>query len=338
MVEKSRGLWYNVDVETSELKSRENIALKSLLDYNCLSVDNIKKSIKLMDKFVEPENQYDFLVLRHWLHTITEDYWSGYYIDLCIQKTSAKRKKICGYLTMTELREEQHKGIMDWSVFEDEYSEPDSLFQSIAYTLSKTELSNIKNDQMIPLDYCVHLGAQTSENRTGYGWEWDWSFGYGDYVEGTFYGEVTDFYITHIVVSKIERPKTIEEQKQEELTRLYDIIETMESDEENIKNSMSLEGGILVHKLWGECVMFDYASTKFTIRLKYQDKQSSAISLLYAFSNKLIEFKDKHVVELMAALLKIEGKKEVITKKIKTLERAKEWNDIFTALYMMNNQ
>ena len=72
--------------------------------------------------------------------------------------------------------------------------------------------------------------------------------------------------------------------------------------------------------------------------LKYQDKQSSAISLLYAFSNKLIEFKDKHVVELMAALLKIEGKKEVITKKIKTLERAKEWNDIFTALYMTNEQ
>ena len=321
-----------------ELKSRESRALKSLLDYNCLSVDNIKKSIELMDKFVDQDNQYDFLVLRHWLHTMTEDYWSGYHIDLCIQRTSAKRKKICDYLTMTELREEQHKGIMDWSVFEDEYSEPDSLFQSIAYTLSKTELSNIKNDQMIPLDYCVHLGAQTSENRTGYGWEWDWSFGYGDYVEGTFYGEVTDFYITYIVVSRIERPKTMEEQKQEELARLYDIIETMESDEENIKKSISLDDGILVHKMWGECLMFDYDSTKFTIRLKYQDKQSSAISLLYAFSNKLIEFKDKHVVELMAALLKIEGKKEVITKKIKTLERAKEWNDIFTALYMTNEQ
>ena len=117
--------------------------MKSLLDYNCLSVDNIKKSIVLMDKFVAEENQYDFLVLRHWLHTITEDYWSGYHIDLCIQRTSVKRKKICGYLTMTELREEQHKGIMDWSVFEDEYSEPDSLFQSIAYTLHKIELSNI---------------------------------------------------------------------------------------------------------------------------------------------------------------------------------------------------
>ena len=31
-----------------------------------------------MDKFVDQDNQYDFLVLRHWLHTITEDYWSGY--------------------------------------------------------------------------------------------------------------------------------------------------------------------------------------------------------------------------------------------------------------------
>ena len=38
------------------------------------------------------------------------------------------------------------------------------------------------------------LRAQNSTNRTGYGWEWDWSGGYGDYTEGTFYGETTDYF------------------------------------------------------------------------------------------------------------------------------------------------
>ena len=42
-------------------------------------------------------------------------------------------------------------------------------------------------------DKPYHLRAQNSSNRTGYGWEWDWSGGIGDYVEGTMYGETTDY-------------------------------------------------------------------------------------------------------------------------------------------------
>ena len=38
-----------------------------------------------------------------------------------------------------------------------------------------------------------HLRAQNSLNRTGYGWEWDWSDGVGSYIEGTEYGETTDY-------------------------------------------------------------------------------------------------------------------------------------------------
>ncbi len=38
-----------------------------------------------------------------------------------------------------------------------------------------------------------HLRAQNSNNRTGYGWEWDWSGGVGSYIEGTLYGETTDY-------------------------------------------------------------------------------------------------------------------------------------------------
>lgn len=37
------------------------------------------------------------------------------------------------------------------------------------------------------------LRAQNSSNRVGYGWQWDWSGGYGDYTEGTEYGETTNY-------------------------------------------------------------------------------------------------------------------------------------------------
>ena len=45
------------------------------------------------------------------------------------------------------------------------------------------------------------LRAQNSLNRTGYGWEWDWSGGYGDYIEGTLYGETTNYYFVGVYVT-----------------------------------------------------------------------------------------------------------------------------------------
>ncbi len=45
------------------------------------------------------------------------------------------------------------------------------------------------------------LRAQNSSNRTGYGWEWDWSGGYGDYTEGTLYGETTNYFFVGVYVT-----------------------------------------------------------------------------------------------------------------------------------------
>ena len=45
------------------------------------------------------------------------------------------------------------------------------------------------------------LRAQNSSNRRGYGWVWDWSNGYGDYTEGTQYGETTDYYFVGAYIS-----------------------------------------------------------------------------------------------------------------------------------------
>ena len=47
--------------------------------------------------------------------------------------------------------------------------------------------------ELFCFDKPYHLRAQNSLNRTGYGWEWDWSGGIGDYIEGTQYGETTDY-------------------------------------------------------------------------------------------------------------------------------------------------
>ena len=45
------------------------------------------------------------------------------------------------------------------------------------------------------------LRAQNSSNRTGYGWEWDWSGGFGDYTEGTLYGETTNYFFVGVYVT-----------------------------------------------------------------------------------------------------------------------------------------
>lgn len=47
------------------------------------------------------------------------------------------------------------------------------------------------------------LRAQNSSNRTGYGWEWDWSGGYGDYTEGTLYGETTNYFFVGVYVTSM---------------------------------------------------------------------------------------------------------------------------------------
>ena len=46
------------------------------------------------------------------------------------------------------------------------------------------------------------LRAQNSSNRTGYGWEWDWSGGYGNYTEGTLYGETTNYFFVGVYVTE----------------------------------------------------------------------------------------------------------------------------------------
>lgn len=62
----------------------------------------------------------------------------------------------------------------------------------------------VDKDQFYRFSTPFLLRAQNSSNRTGYGWEWDWSGGYGDYTEGTLYGETTDYFFVGAYISSIE--------------------------------------------------------------------------------------------------------------------------------------
>ena len=59
----------------------------------------------------------------------------------------------------------------------------------------------IDKDQFFRFSKPFLLRAQNSSNRTGYGWEWDWSGGYGDYIEGTLYGETTNYFFVGVYVT-----------------------------------------------------------------------------------------------------------------------------------------
>lgn len=61
----------------------------------------------------------------------------------------------------------------------------------------------IDTDQVFRFSKPYLLRAQSSINRTGYGWEWNWnSKGDCDVVEGTLYGETTDYYIVGLYIRK----------------------------------------------------------------------------------------------------------------------------------------
>ena len=59
----------------------------------------------------------------------------------------------------------------------------------------------VDKDQFYRFSKPYLLRAQNSSNRTGYGWEWDWSGGYGDYIEGTQYGETTNYFFVGVYIT-----------------------------------------------------------------------------------------------------------------------------------------
>lgn len=226
----------------------------NILDYKCLRVDKIEKSIPLIDKFIDADNGYEYLVLQNWLylHTSQSKQKDDYYISLCISEDLPDRELCSDDITMTRLKELHHHSVFMRYNLDDI---PFGIMPSIQRTLATVDFSNIDFTTMIPLEYPVHLRAQGSHNRTGYGWEWDWTDGYGDYIEGTFYGETTDFYITHILLKQRERFKSNEERKAELIATYQSRIALLKAEQIRLLSSQAIVSMPIVHQKNGNGII-----------------------------------------------------------------------------------
>ena len=69
-------------------------------------------------------------------------------------------------------------------------------------------LTAVKNNEkffqntIIPLSEPCLIGGQSDIDQMGYGWEWTWEYGMGDYIEGTYYGEMTGFSVIGIQINR----------------------------------------------------------------------------------------------------------------------------------------
>ena len=181
---------------------------------NCLTVTDIKKSIEVMDEFVDGD--FDFLELKNWFNVVDtkKHVFSAYdnsgqmRVSLIVAKKRLNpQAPLCEHdPTMTELRQSKHFHLfLDW----------DYPVDSISYSIRQACERWVK-DEFIPLPYEICLRAQTSYNRMDYGCEW---LGGGDWEEKTMYGETTDFFIVGIVLH--EPYKHVEQEATEILADLH---------------------------------------------------------------------------------------------------------------------
>lgn len=127
----------------------------------------------IMDEFANDDDK-DFLVLR------------GIFSDKDLVVTKRQNNVEVANVpspTMTELKKYKNKSCVKGRL------------APLIHEICKYDSSKLKNGQKVQFNKPFPLGGQTSANQTGYGWEWDWSNGCGDYIEGTYYGEVTTFFV-----------------------------------------------------------------------------------------------------------------------------------------------
>lgn len=96
--------------------------------------------------------------------------------------------------TMSELKSVAEKSIVGVSIPRMQY-----LKNHIIEAANKYK--KLTPNLIIPLSEPCPLGGQSDYNQMGYGWEWNWSYGVGDYVEGTYYGEMTGFSVIGIKIN-----------------------------------------------------------------------------------------------------------------------------------------
>lgn len=148
------------------------------------AVYDTTRTMDILNKFeglVENGKPYERLVIANGNRVnIASRYWMHYVVE------RSKNKDYVGDITFTNFKL-GHIGEL-WNHIKNELEHV-----NIENYVDKNEYIKFKNP--------FHLRAQNKRNRTGYGWEWDWSSGYGDYTEGTLYGETTDYVFSGVYIS-----------------------------------------------------------------------------------------------------------------------------------------
>lgn len=140
-------------------------------------------TVDLLDDYCDSKK--DFLILKNQF-SLLNNYG---YVSLIITPHYREMKTENTQPTMTELKQNVGKRISNISCLRLQPLLKE--IQNIDNTYEK-----ISRGSKFAFERPFLIGGQTSDNRTGYGCEW---IGGGDYIEGTLYGEVTDFMVVGII-------------------------------------------------------------------------------------------------------------------------------------------
>lgn len=171
-------------IESEKIDAFQNYVL-NMEPKNAISCQlrNNTSTVNLLDEYCASEKEFlilknQFLLLNNRGYVsliITPHYW-----EIEVEGTQP---------TMTELKQNAGKLVYGISC---------SRLQPLLEEIQNIDNGNrdIPRGSKFAFNCPFLIGGQTSDNRMGYGCEW---IGGGDYIEGTLYGEVTDFMVVGII-------------------------------------------------------------------------------------------------------------------------------------------
>ena len=169
----------------------------------CENLDNTTKTIQLFDKFYNQEKEFLSLEFTHFSYNLIEHPFYNYKkytpVSLILIKEWDALKRNKRTLTISELKKYSHR----------DFNEINSHNNSIKILLKEIndiprvefeesmKNNNFFNKKYYALSKPISIGAQTTNNRKGYGNIYN---GETLVYEGTKYGETTEFLIVGISV------------------------------------------------------------------------------------------------------------------------------------------
>ncbi len=160
---------------------------KRIIDELVTYISNDTRSVSLLDRFEgygDGQPAYRRIVVKNTSYAWFLGLKNEAGLNLVIERS--RSRDYVGDITFTEFKQDKDHNLREF------------LKQEINDEIAEKYLDK---DEFYRFSKPYRLRAQNSSNRTGYGWEWDWSGGYGDYTEGTLYGETTDYVFVGAYIS-----------------------------------------------------------------------------------------------------------------------------------------